>query len=138
MFNVGDRSQGHGSGGALLVGFRRYAVQVSFLDVLAEARSGLDRDNDGTPDFRDPDDDGDTILTRDESFHVPLNAHFLRRVFEDVEGERLDLANPKKARLQLQHHRFEPLDLVLELAPLGVRRRCVRVSTPLWFAVARR
>ncbi|MBL8604517.1 MAG: hypothetical protein JNK72_21500 [Myxococcales bacterium] len=25
-----------------------------------------DTDNDGTPDFRDPDDDGDTILTRDE------------------------------------------------------------------------
>jgi hypothetical protein len=28
-----------------------------------------------------------TILTRDESFHVPLNAHFLRRVFAR-EGER--------------------------------------------------
>lgn len=34
-----------------------------------------------------------TILTRDESFHVPLNAHFLRRVLE---------REPKRARVKAQ------------------------------------
>jgi hypothetical protein len=34
-----------------------------------------------------------TILTRDESFHVPLNAHFLRRVLERA---------PRRARLRTQ------------------------------------
>ena len=35
-----------------------------------------------------------TILTRDESFHVPLNAHFLRRILEREEPRALDRLRP--------------------------------------------
>lgn len=38
-----------------------------------------------------------TILTRDESFHVPLNAHFLRRILKRAEPD-------AKARLQGLYH----------------------------------
>jgi hypothetical protein len=35
-----------------------------------------------------------TILTRDESFHVPLNVHFLRRIIEHAEGGSLVRLRP--------------------------------------------
>lgn len=57
-----------------------------------------------------------TILTRDESFHVPLNAHFLRRVFAR-EGE------AARARAERLYH---GLTLALVASAAASRRRALR------------
>jgi hypothetical protein len=54
-----------------------------------------------------------TILTRDESFHVPLNAHFLRRVFAH---------EPKRARRRAQAL-YHVLTAALVASAAASRRR---------------
>ena len=56
-----------------------------------------------------------TILTRDESFHVPLNVHFLR--------EALKRSNMSRVRLQLVHHL---LFVALIASSYASRRRAER------------
>ena len=56
-----------------------------------------------------------TILTRDESFHVPLNVHFLRRMMERRSGTALDTA-----RLRAVYH---TLSLALAASAAASRRR---------------
>lgn len=56
-----------------------------------------------------------TILTRDESFHVPLNAHFLRRVFE---------RQPERARKRAQVI-YHVLTAALVASAAASRRRAL-------------
>ena len=56
-----------------------------------------------------------TILTRDESFHVPLDVHFLRRMMERRSGTALDTA-----RLRAVYH---TLSLALAASAAASRRR---------------
>jgi hypothetical protein len=56
-----------------------------------------------------------TILTRDESFHVPLNVHFLRRVLEHERGK-----TRSDARLRAVYH---ALSVALAASAAASRRR---------------
>jgi hypothetical protein len=56
-----------------------------------------------------------TILTRDESFHVPLNVHFLRRMTEHRRGSAVD-----RARLRAVYH---TLSVALAASAAASRRR---------------
>jgi hypothetical protein len=72
-----------------------------------------------------------TILTRDESFHVPLNAHFLRRVFAHDRERDPKQTRQVKRRSQLLYH---VLTGALVASAAASRRRALtfdRIPFPL-------
>jgi hypothetical protein len=68
-----------------------------------------------------------TILTRDESFHVPLNVHFLRRI---LEHERVD----SPLRLRAVYH---TLSVALAASAAASRRRAKKFDNIPFKTLAR-
>jgi hypothetical protein len=70
-----------------------------------------------------------TTLTRDESFHVPLNVHFLRRLMERRKGTAVD-----RARLRAIYH---TLSLALAASAAASRRRAKKFDNISFGTLAR-